>query len=227
VAHAGDKLAGDSAAHWRALRDAGDIQFTPLSPPPPQPPSHWGEWLAKLFEWLAKILRPVFEPVGKALGLGWPVMRIALVVLVGLAVLALLWRWLAPVWRRWRAGRKAPVETEWQPDRQAALALLADADRLAGEGRYDEAVHVLLARSVDQIAQVRPGWLQPASTAREIAALGGLSAAARGAFATIAGRVEASRFALRALAEADWAGARAAYAEFAGQRIDRSDGAAA
>jgi hypothetical protein len=76
-------------------------------------------------------------------------------------------------------------------------------------------VHVLLSRSVEQIAAVRPEWLRPASTAREIASLSGLSTRARAAFAVIAGRVEASRYALRALGRDDWAAARAAYADFA------------
>jgi len=74
---------------------------------------------------------------------------------------------------------------------------------------------VLLARSVARIETERPGLLKPASTAREIAATLSLPGAARLAFGTIAGRVEASRYALRALVEADWLAARQAYAEFA------------
>ena len=62
---------------------------------------------------------------------------------------------------------------------------------------------------------IAPGWLEPSSTAREIAALPALSQAARGAFATIAERVERSLFALRSLSADDWHAARAAYAEFA------------
>ena len=96
-----------------------------------------------------------------------------------------------------------------------ALALHDDADRLAAEGRYDEATHLLLKRSVGQIAAARPGLLEPSSTAREIAELPALSEAARGAFALIAGRVERSLFALRSLTADDWRAARAAYADFA------------
>src|SRR5690606_442515 len=100
-------------------------------------------------------------------------------------------------------------------DTQEALALLEDADRLAAEGRYDEAAHLLLRRSVGQIAAARPGLLDPSNTAREIAALPALPDTARRAFAIIAGRVEASLFALRALSADDWRAARAAYADFA------------
>jgi len=202
---------GDIARHWQALRDGGEVQFAPLPPEAPEPPSPWGEWLARLFRWLGEHLQPIFEPIGRALGMGWPVFRI----LLGLAAVALV---LALGWQmwRWRRRRDRPVEdASWRPDAGQARVLLADADKLAAEGRYDEAVHVLLARSVERIVTERPGLLQPASTAREIAATSALPAAARQAFAAIADRVEASRFALRTLAEADWLAARRAYAEFA------------
>ena len=56
-------------------------------------------------------------------------------------------------------------------------------------------------------------------TARELAALPALPDGARTAFGTIAGRVERSLFALRALGAEDWHAARAAYAEFALARL--------
>jgi hypothetical protein len=110
-------------------------------------------------------------------------------------------------------------EPEWIPDRDAAVALLEDADRLAADGRFGEAAHLLLQRSVHHIAEARPDWLQPASTAREIAVLPMLPERARQAFGAISTRVERSLFALRELDAADWQAARAAYAEFALQRF--------
>jgi hypothetical protein len=124
-----------------------------------------------------------------------------------------VWRLLEPYFKRRRGDEQAA--TEWAPDAGEALALLDDADRLAAEGRYDEATHLLLKRSVGQIAAARPNWLEPSSTAREIAVLPDLPQAARGAFATIAERVERSLFALRSLTADDWHAARTAYAEFA------------
>jgi len=114
-------------------------------------------------------------------------------------------------------GRKPPAVSEpaWQPDTGAALALLEDADRLAAEGRFDEATHLLLQRSVGQIVAARPEWLHPSTTARELAVLPALPDAARRAFAVIAERVERSLFALRRLSADDWQAARAAYADFA------------
>lgn len=195
------------ARDWDAVRAAGDIQYAPLAPaPPPQTP----EWLKVLGQWLEAL----FGPLGRWLGIAWPVFE---KVLVGLGALALLALAVVLV-RGWLARRRAAApaaEPEWAPDRAEALALLEDADRLAAAGDYAEAVHLLLRRSVGQIAAVRPEWLVPASTAREIAALPRLPERARRAFALIAERVERSRFALRALAGEDWQAARAAYAEFA------------
>ena len=97
---------------------------------------------------------------------------------------------------------------------------MEEADRLAGEGRFEEATHLLLQRSVNQIATAQPGWVEPSTTARELAALQALPHSARSAFGTIAERVERSLFALRSLDRGDWETARAAYAEFALARLD-------
>ncbi|MFZ9394426.1 MAG: hypothetical protein ACO25F_00005, partial [Erythrobacter sp.] len=95
-----------------------------------------------------------------------------------------------------------------------------DADRLAAQGQFDEATHLLLQRSVSQIAEVRPDWVPPSSTARELAGLSALPEPARLAFGEIVTRVERSLFALSRLERADWEVARAAYARFALARID-------
>jgi hypothetical protein len=86
---------------------------------------------------------------------------------------------------------------------------------MAAAGDFAGATHLLLRRSVAQLAAARPGLVHPANTAREIAGMAQLPPDARAAFAIIATRVEASRYALRALAQADWLAARDAYAAFA------------
>lgn len=207
---AGATAASDAARDWQAIRDAGEIQFAPLPPiEPPKPP----DWL----KWLGEVLRKLFEPIGEALGMSWPVLEKLLIAIAILAALLIAWRLLSPL----LAMRRAPrlVEPEWAPDRAAALGLLEDADRLAAQGRFGEAVHLLLRRSVHHIAEARPDWLHPASTAREIAVLPMLPERARRAFAAIAARVERSLFALRDLDAADWQAARDAYADFALQRF--------
>jgi len=110
-------------------------------------------------------------------------------------------------------------DDHWVPQEAEALALLEEADRLAAAGDYDEATHLLLKRSVGQIAAARPEWVDPSSTARELAVLAALPDGARSAFAIIAERVERSLFALRKLGAEDWQAARAAYAEFALQSL--------
>ena len=80
------------------------------------------------------------------------------------------------------------------PHNLPATLFLTDA--LAAQGRYDAATHLLLKRSVGQIAAARPGLVEPATTARELAALGALPDAARAAFGIIAVRVERSRSAV-------------------------------
>ncbi len=211
--------AGDFASDWRALRADDDIQFAPITEPqavPPEPASEPG-WIADVDEFLKWLLGPVvdfFGMLGRLLGISaYAIMWIVIALAVAL-VLLLIWRHLVPLATRLRETAQSESD-EWVPDAGEALALLDDADRLAAEGRYDEATHLLLQRSVGQIAAARPDLLEPSSTAREISVLPALPEAARNAFAVIAGRVERSLFALRRLSVDDWHAARAAYADFA------------
>ena len=206
-------MAPDAFHHWQALRAARDIQFAPLAPYAPPPPPPPPGWLMALGRWLAHL----FDPVARALGPAWPLARWLFLALGVVLILALLWHLARLMMARWSA-RPAPA-AHWAPPKAEAHALLADADRLAGEGRYDEATHLLLRRSVDQIASARPDVLHPASTAREIARSPALSAPARGTFTTLATLVERSRYALRPLGESDWHEARTAYASFIAARI--------
>lgn len=196
---------------WQGVRADDAIQFEPVIMPEQEPPDLG--WLDRLFEWLANL----FRPLGESLGVSWPVLKWVLIGLAVAGVLWLLWRLLGPLFER--APRAAQTDDAWAPQRKEALALLEEADRLASEGRFDEATHLLLRRSVGQIAAARPDWVEPSSTARELAALPALPEAARSAFGVIAERVERSLFALRRLGREDWDAARAAYAEFALQKL--------
>lgn len=227
----GAQAAQDAAAAWHEVRADPSIQFGPMpvelpsqaptplasgqpmpsvpKPPPPEP-SHLGEWL-----------RQIFEPIGKALGLAWPVMQWVLIGLGAAIVLYTVWRIIAPWLPRRGQTRADKVEQAeaWSPNRAAAEQLLDDADALAATGKFAEATHLLLRRSVEQIAASRPDWVLPASTAREILAIPALPESAQKAFGLIAQRVERSLFALRRLDQADWQAARAAYADFALERM--------
>ena len=216
---------GSPPAGWEALRADGNIQFVPVTIPeiPPREPSWFERLLGKLFDFLGELL----GPVGQALGASWWWLQWVLLGLVVIIALVLLARLLGPGFGR--KGKRAEADMdadEWRPDTAASLALLEDADRLAAEGRFDNATRLLLQRSVGHISTARPDWVEPSSTARELAALPALPDAARAAFRVIAERVERSLFALRSLERADWEAARAAYAEFALARLDGRGSAA-
>lgn len=209
------QASGATPSSWQELRSDGDIQFAPVEIPEitPRDPT----WLDNLLRWLGDQL----APLGKFLGQSWPVMRWVLLALLIALLLYMVIHLIDPeLLRRRKRSSENEDEAAWQPDHQAAAALLEDADRLAAEGRFDEATHLLLQRSVTHIASARPDWVEPSSTARELAKLPALPDAARGAFGVIAERVERSLFALRALNQSDWEAARAAYADFALTRID-------
>lgn len=196
-----------------------DIQFSPVQPDPPTPPPEspgWvkalGEAIGTFFEWLGSL----FQPIARLLGASWSGIEALLLVLAIVGVGWIAWALLWPMWRdrKPKAG-SADADGEWAPAREAAIALLEEADRLAAEGRFEEATHLLLQRSVGHIAEARPDWLSPSSTAREIGAIEALPGRARDAFAVIAREVERSLFALRGLGADDWRRAREAYADFA------------
>ena len=211
----GAQAAQDAEQAWQRVHADPSIQYAPVSLPPVKPPELPG-WL----EVLGRALRSIIEPIGRALGLSAPVLQwVALGLLIAF-VLYVLWRLIEYARQNWGSkASEAAAAPEWRPDQAEALALLEDADQLAAEGRFDEAAHLLLRRSVQQIAAARPDWVKRASTAREIAAISALPDKARTAFALIAARVERSLFALRNLDAGDWLAARSAYAEFALERL--------
>ena len=204
---AGSQAAARDSAAWDSLRADSSIQFAPVPPPPPQVTP---DWLLAVGRFLERLLRPL----GELMGMDWRWLMWTMIALAGAGALWLGWTLLIAPWLASRRAKDDATGEEWSPDRSAALALLEDADRLAAAGRYGEAAHLLLLRSVGQIGEVRPGLLSPASTAREIGGSQGLPERARQAFTTIAQVVERSLFGLRGAGEGDWTIAREAYAEF-------------
>lgn len=203
-----DAGGGNTAVQgWETVRADSSIQYAPVEPPKvPKTPG----WLQDLGQWLAEL----FAPLGRFLGDSWPTLKWVLLALAIAALLYLLHQLIEPLIEK-SGATPGDEEGAWVPHRKDALALLEDADLLAAEGLYNEATHMLLRRSVSQIAMARPDWVEPSSTAREIAALPALPSSARAAFSVISERVERSLFALRSLGAEDWQTARDAYAEFA------------
>ncbi|MEO1553259.1 MAG: hypothetical protein AAFR82_04945 [Pseudomonadota bacterium] len=102
-----------------------------------------------------------------------------------------------------------------RPEARRARALLEDADALAAEGRYAEAVHLLLFRSIEDIQEKKSGVIGRSLTAREIGALGILPNLIRETLLPIIRIVERSFFGGQAVTEAGWREARQSYETFA------------
>lgn len=190
-----------SAAHDAILAEAR-YQFTPTEPVPPSPPGFWERF------WSSDGVAAVLKLLGKLLEvLFW----------VGLVALAALIVWFAgraayDAIRRWRAKDKAEAEPEpYRPAARTARTLLDDAGKLAAQGRYGEAVRLILRRSIEDIERQHPGQVRDAMTSREIGVLSVLSAEARPAFARIAALVERAAFAGRDLVAAEYEEARGIY----------------
>ena len=197
-AGAADRVA---AAHQALLREPG-LQFEfEAEPPPPELP----DWLRVFFRFLAGF-QPVFEV------LFWA----ATALLVAL-VLYFVARELLRYYRKEASGGKAgdDVIPDWRPPVARARALLSDADRLAAEGRYGEAIHLLLFRSIEDIDAKRPHAVKPALTSRDILDLQALPSVARQSLSRLVTTVEWSFFGGRAVDEADFSACRRAYEEFA------------
>ncbi|MFI4936483.1 MAG: hypothetical protein ACHP7N_17895 [Caulobacterales bacterium] len=187
------------------MRDRS-LQFSFDKAPPDPKLTPTPHWLVQLGHWIEQASRL----------LGWVFW--AGVIIAAALLLYFIGREI--VRTRWpdRFGAKAsarPAIVDWRPDETAARALLEEADRLAAEGAYAEAVHLLLHRSIEHIGERRPRLVKPANTAREIAGLQGIPEAASATFAAIAGVVETSFFGGRAVDAVGFAECRQAYEAFA------------
>lgn len=189
-----------STAHAALVRDRS-LQFERSDFVPPKPPE-WLAWLVDALKALAPVLKWVFW-IGVAL----------LAALILYAIVREARRLGAP--RPKRAERADHDEVEWRPDAAAARDLLTAADQLASQGRYAEAAHLLLLRSVEDIQSRRPNAVRIALTTREIASLAVLPEAARPAFAKIGRVVERSLFGGSAVGADDFADCRRDYEAFA------------
>ena len=171
-----------------------------------KPPS----WLT----YLADFLHRYDKEIGWA---GWAL----LAVLVALALWFLIRRFRdrTPPRAVWPPPRQMAL---WQPSARQARLLLHDAEVLAAQGRFDEAVHMLLLVSIQEIGDRQRELVTPALTSREIAALPALSVLAQRIFSGIAQIVEHSRFGGHAIGEAEFQHCRAAFEQFTAADIWRT-----
>jgi hypothetical protein len=174
--------------------------------PPPEPMPETPLWLLDFF-----------QAIGDFFTWSGPVLYYALWA-IGIALVLFIAYRLFPGFAEWVDGLRGKAEAEELPDyghaeATVARARLADADALAAQGRFAEAVHLLLYRSVDDIAARRPGLIKPALTSRDLAGSRDLPGIARTAFSRIARAVEVSLFGGQPVDAGVWGECRAAYAE--------------
>jgi hypothetical protein len=101
------------------------------------------------------------------------------------------------------------------PDRAVVERPLGDADELARRGHFGEAIHVLLLRTLQELARRLPERLPASLTSREILARVRIPDDARGALAALVGAVEVSHFGGMAPDQSDFAHCRQHFQRFA------------
>ena len=188
-------------AHDSLLRGK-DLQFEPsAAPKPPDLP-----------DWLLAI--------GKALGAAAPYLAYVfwgcLILGAGIILYFVIRELITTRWPSMKPN-KGPVlnDEAWRPSAAKARTLLEDADRLAAAGRFAEAVHLILFRSIEDIEGKRPDLIRPALTSRDIAQLDGVPERVRRTFSDIARVVERSFFGGRSVGAEEFAACRQAYEGFA------------
>ena len=210
--------ADEFARRHHALLDDKALQFKfdkfqPIDTPP-LPPSKTPDWYFSLGDFLngaAPVLQFVFW--------GGVALLVALVLwMVGRAVMHRLDR---PKRMKEEAPAEPAAPIEFRPERERAAALLAEADRLAREGRFAEAVRVLLHRTIEDMEKALSLRIGVSMTSREIEQFPALSPLSRGAFSIIARAVETSLFAGRPIDGTRFAECRSAYESFAFGRDGR------
>lgn len=190
---------------FRAMKRDEKLQFE--LPPAPEPPKL--DWLENVFKGIAAFIELIL-----------PLLKVIFFVGLG-AIIALILYAIAKVIYETRFKREAKEVVEiappplYTPDQDQARILLEDVDAMAAEGRYEEAVHELLFRSIQDIDIRRPNTIRRSLTSREIAALKILTPETRIAFAKIGGVVETSYFGGKKIGRAEFDICRAAYAQFA------------
>lgn len=189
-----------------------DLQttFTAMPKPDLKAMAFWKKVMDSIghfFEQVAKIFAPLGPYMPYILG----ALAIALIALLLSPVVRLM---ISTRFQRLFQRDQLRADAPWRPTREAVVALLGDIDALAAKGEYDEAVHLLLARSVADINAFRPNMVRKHYSARDISSHPLLPEAARPAFIEIVRWVEISYFAGIPAGKAGFDACRAAYVAF-------------
>ncbi len=171
---------------------------------PRDPPPRWLQWLGDLLSGMSPLFQFLFYAMIAAVVAGF------LYFVFGEAIRV----------RFGRSGKgKADVADDIlidvRPDAGMARGLLEEADALAKAGKFAEAVHLLLFRSIEDIQTRLEGGVPKSLTAREIGGLQHLPMRAKRGLGPIILIVERSFFGGRPVDSDGWQEARASYEDFA------------
>jgi len=226
-----------------AICRPGLAQISNTPPPPTQEPEFSATFTAGQFKFempaelqstlpqdkarTAPKAKPPREP-WLNLGFLGPVFQLVFYAILAFAVLYILYLILSTIITARRNyspkddGEDLPEIPTYQPDKETARVLLDDADKLASQGKFAEAVHAILFRSIQDIEDKRPHHVKRSLTSREIGKLSILSPTARTGFARIGKLVESSFFGGQALGVQDYEISKAAYKDFAFEKLARN-----
>ncbi|MAP93616.1 MAG: hypothetical protein CMK07_01580 [Ponticaulis sp.] len=169
-------------------------------------------------------LNDVIRSIGSFFSAIGPVLfwcLVALAVVLVLYVLFSIYKGIDDKRKRLVGRRRAAQTTDGlsdvdvRPDEVFANALLAQADALAEQGRFAEAVRILLHSSFTELQTRIRQRIGVSFTAREIGELGQMPDMARSAFHRLIQRVELSAFAEAPVNAEGYQQARQDYSEFA------------
>ena len=196
----------------RALLADPSYQFDlPVyEPEPPQPPPAW-------LEDVLKFIAQLFDFIG-------PLLKWGLIIAFAALVLFILYNVISAIYARRRSltlrrgGKAKPSDlsnVDLRPDEDMAQNLLEQADALARDGRYNEAVHLLLRSSIQDMQKRIRERIGIAMTAREIGDLGKMPDMSRQALKRIIYQVEISIFGDARLLRDDYRKTREDYVAYA------------
>jgi len=173
-----------------------------LPPPPPPPP--WLKWLADLLSALSPLFGYLFIAI--------------IIAVIGGVLYFIFGEALRVRFGKSGAGKVDEADDELidvRPDAAMARGLLEEADALARAGKFAEAVHLLLFRSIEDIQTRLEGGVPKSLTAREIGDLQHLPERAKHGLGPIIVIVERSFFGGREVDADGWQEARTSYQDFA------------
>jgi len=206
---------------FREIKRNDSLQFDFTNAPPPPPKPETPKWLQAIADFFGDIFGAFggffdglsFVFISIFYGIFWlGVGALVMVVLYLLATTIMA----ADLGSKNQKAEASPPPL-YQPKKAQGRILLNEIDALAAQGKYAEAIHTLLFRSIQDIDANRPNVIRRSLTSREIGDLTILTPKARQVFSNIASIVERSFFGGQDIGEANFYTARAAYTELVSQ----------